>query len=158
MHFDTRLLGVNFVLIVNCICNCQLSIDQSYLSFVEFNRGGSSTNIILSSPHGGFLGADTISRKPQKYSLYGSLTAPLVQLPIGGCYNNTLERCIYTLRDCLRPDSDNSAKISFHPDARCVIDRSSTPAMYSLTKSIAEAFSPATRPFTIFNKLTFKSQ
>lgn len=141
MHFDTRLLIIYFTLIINLIlCFCQYSDDQSYLSLIEFNRGGSETNLILSSPHGGFLGAN--------------ISVPLLQLPIGGCYNNTLDRCVYTLRDCLRSDTNNSDKISFHPDARCIIDRSSTSAMYSLTKTIAESFSSHYRPFTILNKLS----
>jgi hypothetical protein len=152
MHFDTSL---SFIFISNfLLCLCQYSDDQSYLSLIEFNRGGSSTNVILSSPHGGFLGANLTSKKDGKSSINEILTAPLVQLPIGGCYNNTLDRCVYTLRDCLRSDNDNDDQISFHPDARCIIDRSSTSAMYSLTKAVAESFSLKYRPFTILNKVT----
>ncbi|CAF0783931.1 unnamed protein product [Rotaria sordida] len=136
------------------MCFCQYSDEQSYLSLVEFSRGGLSTNVILSSPHGGFLGAEFTSKKAGKTSANAISTEPLVQLPIGGCYNNTLDRCVYTLRDCLRSDSDDGDKISFHPDARCIRDRSSTSSMYSLTKAIAEAFSSTHRPFTILNKLT----
>jgi hypothetical protein len=155
MHFDTRLLIIYFIIIINLIlCFCQYSDEQSYLSLIEFNRGGPSTNLILSSPHGGFLGANLTSRKTNKTSNNDISTTPLLQLPIGGCYNNTLDRCVYTFRDCLRPDNNDSQKISFHPDARCMIDRSSTSAMYSLTKSIAESFSSHYRPFTILNKLT----
>ncbi|CAF2933301.1 unnamed protein product [Rotaria sp. Silwood2] len=154
MHFDTRLFIVHFIFITNFICFCQYSDEQSYLSLVEFNRGGPSTNVILASPHGGFLGAEFTSKKAGKTLTSGISVETLVQLPIGGCYNNTLDRCVYTLRDCLRSDNDGGDKISFHPDARCIIDRSSTSAMYSLTKAIAEAFSSAHRPFTILNKLT----
>jgi hypothetical protein len=153
MHFDTRLFIIYFIFIQNLIlCLCQYSDDQSYLSLIEFNRGGPSTNLILSSPHGGFLGANLTSKG--KSSSNEILTAPLLQLPIGGCYNNTLDRCVYTLTDCLRSDINDGDKISFHPDARCIIDRSSTSAMYSLTKAIAESFSSHYRPFTILNKLT----
>jgi hypothetical protein len=155
MHFDTRLLVTYFILINNFIvCFCQYSDEQSYLSLIEFNRGGPSTNLILSSPHGGFRGANLTSKNGQKPSKEDFSTAPLLQLPIGGCYNNTLDRCVYTLRDCLRSDINDGDKISFHPDARCIIDRSSTSAMYSLTKAIAESFSSHYRPFTILNKLT----
>jgi hypothetical protein len=156
MHFDTRLFIIYLLFIItNFIpCFCQYSDDQSYLSLVEFNRGGPSTNLILSSPHGGFLGANLTSKKEGKLSSNEISTTPLLQLPIGGCYNNTLDRCVYTLRDCLRSDDNDSDKISFHPDARCIIDRSSTSAMYSLTKAIAESFASHYRPFTILNKLT----
>jgi hypothetical protein len=139
MHFDTRLF---VALIVLTSCFGRYSDDQSYLSLIEFNRGGISTNLILSSPHGGFLGLNV------------TFKTPLWQLPVAGCYNNTLERCVYTIQDCLRPNSHDSKKLSFHADARCVTDRSSTLAMYSLTKAIAETFPPSDRPYTILNKLT----
>lgn len=153
MHFDTRLF---IIFLINLtLCLCQYSDDQSYLSLIEFNRGGASTNLIFSSPHGGFLGANlTTKKKEGKSSNNDYLTTPLLQLPIGGCYNNTLDRCVYTLKDCLRTDNNSSEKLSFHPDARCIIDRSSTSAMYSLTKAIAESFSGSYRPFTILNKLS----
>jgi hypothetical protein len=155
MHFDTSLSFVYFVFITDfLLCFCQYSDDQSYLSLIEFNRGGPSTNVILSSPHGGFLSANITSKNGGKSSVNEIPTTTLLQLPIGGCYNNTLDRCVYTLRDCLRSDNDNNDKISFHADARCIIDRSSTLAMYSLTKTIAESFSSHYRPFTILNKLT----
>ena len=155
MHFDTRLLIDYFMFISSLICYfCQSSDDQSYLALIEFNRGGSLTNVILSSPHGGFLGSDNISKQERKSTSSEISIASLIPLPIGGCYNNTLDRCIYTLRDCLRTENDNGNKISFHPDARCMNDRSSTSAMYSLTRAIADAFAPAYRPFTILNKLT----
>jgi hypothetical protein len=155
MHFDTRLFVLYFTFSTNFIlCFCQYSDEQSYLSSIEFNRGGPSTNVIFSSPHGGFLGANLTSKNGGKSSVNDISTAPLLPLPIGGCYNNTLDRCVYTLRDCLRSDDHNSDKISFHPDARCLIDRSSTSAMYRLTKAIAEGFSSHYRPFTILNKLT----
>lgn len=156
MHFDTRLLIQYYILIYKLIlCLCQYSDEQSYLSLIEFHRGGPSTNLIFSSPHGGFLGANLTSKKASKSSSNDLPLAPLIQLPIGGCYNNTLDRCVYTLRDCLRSDGDHDQdKVSFHPDARCIIDRSSTSAMYSLTKAIAETFSAQYRPFTVLNKLT----
>ena len=144
MHFDTRLF-VFFIFIINITSYFgQYSDDQSYLSLIEYNRGGSSTNLILSSPHGGFLGANLTSKK-------GENQTTLWQLPTAGCYNDTLERCVYTLSDCLK--SDNK-KISFRADARCVTDRSSTISMYSLTKSISEAFASHYRPYTILNKLS----
>jgi hypothetical protein len=81
MHFDTRL----FIIIINLtFCFSQYSDDQSYLSLVEFNRGGSSTNLILSSPHGGFLGANLTSKNTGKSPNNESLW----QLPIAGCYND----------------------------------------------------------------------
>lgn len=154
MHFDTRLFFIHFVFITKLTCNCQYSDEQSYLSLVEFNRGGSLTNIILSSPHGGFLSADLAHKKLGKTSVNALTTESLEQLPAGGCYNNTLDRCVYTLRDCLGPNNGDNIKNSYQPDARCVIDRSSTSAMHTLTKSIAAAFQPPYRPFTILNKLT----
>lgn len=156
MHFDTRLLiQIYFIIYQFILCLCQYSDDQSYLSLIEFHRGGPSTNLIFSSPHGGFLGANLTSKKGAKSPSNTVPIAPLIQLPIGGCYNNTLDRCVYTLRDCLRSDDDSDqGKISFHPDARCIIDRSSTSAMYTLTKAIAETFSIQYRPFSILNKLT----
>jgi hypothetical protein len=155
MHCDTRLIIIYFIIINSLtVCSSQSSDDQSYLSLIEFNRGGTSTNVILSSPHGGFLGGNLTLIKGGKSSINETLTTPLLQLPIGGCYNNTLDRCVYTLRDCIRPDNNDGETFSFHPDARCIIDRSSTSAMYSLTKAIAESFSSHYRPFTILNKLT----
>ena len=156
MHFDTRLLLIDFLLISSFVLSFgQYSDEQSYFSLIEFNRGGSSTNLIFSSPHGGFLGANLTSRKTNRSSNYDFSSPSFVQLPVAGCYNNTLNRCVYTLRDCLRSDdNDGENNISFHPDARCMIDRSSTSTMYSLTKAIAESFSPHYRPFTVLNKLT----
>lgn len=144
MHCDTRLLILSFWFVW---CSSQYTDEQSYLSLVEFHRGGQSTNLILASPHGGFLGANLTSTNV-------SLSTALLPLPIGGCYNNTLDRCVYTLRDCLRSDSDEGETLSFHADARCMLDRSSTSAMHSLTKAIAEAFALPYRPYTILNKLT----
>jgi len=144
MHFDTRL----FIIIINLtFCFSQYSDDQSYLSLVEFNRGGSSTNLILSSPHGGFLGANLTSKNTGKSPNNESLW----QLPIAGCYNDTLERCVYTIKDCLKADNKI---LSYHADARCLTDRMSTLSMYSLTKAISEAFTIHYRPYTILNKLT----
>ncbi|CAF1321138.1 unnamed protein product [Adineta ricciae] len=155
MHFDTRLLIRYLLLTINLIsCFCQHSDESSYYSLIEFHRGGPLTTVILSSPHGGFLGANLSSIQKGKSSINDISIAPLVQLPIGGCYNNTLDRCVYTLRDCLRSDGNNGDQMSFHPDARCIIDRSSTSAMYSLTKAIAEVFPLERRPYTILNKLT----
>ncbi|CAF1463708.1 unnamed protein product [Rotaria magnacalcarata] len=154
MHCDIRLLIVNFLFITKFICFCQYSDEQSYLSLIEFNRGGPSTSVIISSPHGGFLGSDFTSKKSGKTSVHGTLAEPLSPLPIGGCYNNTLDRCVYSLRDCLRSDNDDTDKITFHPDARCIMDRSSTSTMYALAKAIAEEFLAERRPFTILNKLT----
>ena len=42
----------------------------------------------------------------------------------------------------------------FHPDARCMIDRSSTTMIHLLAKAIAASFSSPYRPFTILNKLS----
>ena len=141
-----------FIIIIIIIINLKPNFgqyfdDQSYLSLIEFNRGGSSTNLILSSPHGGFLGPN-ITPKTKEKSSFSKL---LWQLPVAGCYNNSLKRCIYTLTDCLKY---NNRKISYRTDARCVIDRSSTLSMYLLTKAIAQAFVPHYRPYTILNKLT----
>ena len=144
MHCDTRLLIVCFWF--TC-CSPHYTDEQSYLSLVEFQRGGPSTNLILASPHGGFLGANLTSGNV-------SLSTALLALPIGGCYNNTLDRCVYTLRDCLRSTSNESETLSFQADARCMLDRSSTSAMNLLTKAIADAFALPYRPYTISNKLT----
>jgi hypothetical protein len=144
MHFDTKLF-IFFLLLINLISHfCQYADDQSYLSLIEFNRGGSSTNLILSSPHGGFLGANVTTNNQTK-------STSLWQLPIAGCYNDTLERCVYTLNDCIK---SKNGKLSYHADARCVTDRSSTLSMYLLTKSIAESFASYYRPYTILNRLT----
>jgi hypothetical protein len=141
MHFDTRLFIFFLLLIINLPSYfTQYSDHQSYLSLIEFNRGGSSTNLILSSPHGGFLGANITSNNQT-----------LSQLPIAGCYNTTLERCVYTLNDCFK---SNDGKLSYRADARCMNDRYSTVSMYLLTKSIAESFVSHYRPYTILNKLT----
>jgi hypothetical protein len=144
MHFDTRLIVI-FIFLINITSYFgQYSDDQSYLSLIEFIRGGPSTNLILSSPHGGFLGANITSKTAENQTSLG-------QLPTAGCYNDTLERCVYTLSDCLKSDGK---KVSYRADARCVTDRSSTLSMYSLTKSISEAFASHYRPYTILNKLT----
>jgi hypothetical protein len=136
MHFDTRLAISACLSIVHLTtCLCQYADEQSYLSLVDFHRGGNATQLILGSPHGGSLGAN--------------LT--LSPLPVAGCYNTETERCVYTVQDCLRADGE---LLSFRADARCVIDRSSSPSIHLLTKSIAEAFKPTHRPFTILNKLT----
>lgn len=136
--------------------NLKLSVEQyadhqSYLSSIEFNRGGISTNLILSSPHGGFLGANLTSKKPEKSLYNDNLSTILLQLPVAGCYNDTLKQCVYTLNDCLKSTDQT---ISYHADARCVIDRSSTLSMYLLTKAIAQTFLPNYHPYTILNKLT----
>ena len=103
MHFDTRLRIIYFVLITNLmLCCCQHSDEQSYLSLIEFNRGGPNTNLILSSPHGGFLGANLTSRQENKLSNNEISSASLFQLPIGGCYNTTLDRCVYMLQGKLK--------------------------------------------------------
>ena len=154
MHFDTR-LWLCSILVLHCTsCSSQYSDDQSYLSFIEFNRGGASTNLIFTSPHGGFLGANFTSKQGKQSSNNEPLSGTLGQLPIAGCYNNTLQRCVYTVKDCLRPDENDATKLSFHADARCVTERTSTPAMYLLTKAIADSFADAVRPHTILNKLT----
>ncbi len=147
MHFDTRLL-IFFIVIINnlSLYSGQYSDDQSYLSLIEFNRGGSSTNLIFSSPHGGFLGANVTLKQNNRI-----ISSSLWQLPIAGCYNDTLERCVYTLKDCLKSHNE---KLSYRADARCVTDRSSTLSMYSLTKTIAQSFAAHYRPYTILNKLT----
>ena len=148
MHFDTRLF-VFCILIINLTtCFSQYFDDQSYLSLIEFNRGGSSTNLILSSPHGGFLGANLTSKQLEKLS---NDETSFRQLPIAGCYNDTLGRCVYTISDCLKSDGKT---VSYRADARCVTDRSSTLSMYLLTKTISESFASHYRPYTILNKLT----
>jgi len=140
MHFDTKLFVIFFLIINLTSYFGQYPDDQSYLSLIEFNRGGNSTNLIFSSPHGGFLGANlTLNNQA------------LGQLPVAGCYNDTLERCTYTVKDCLK---SNNGKLSYILDARCITDRSSTVSMYLLTKSIAESFTSHYRPYTILNKLT----
>ena len=156
MHFDTRLFHVVLFITHHWLpsCSCQYSDDQSYLSLIEFHRGGPSTNLIFASPHGGFLGANLPSKKPGKPSIDTASSSPLLQLPIGGCYNNTLDRCVYTIRDCLRSDSSNGGKVTFHADARCITDRSSTASMNALTQAIADAFASPSRPFIVLNKLT----
>lgn len=147
MHFDTQII-IFFLIIFNLTSySGQYSDDQSYLSLIEFIRGGSSTNLILSSPHGGFLGANITSKQNEK----SSNNQVLSQLPVAGCYNDTLDRCIYTLKDCLK---FNSGKVSYHVDARCVTERCSTVSMYLLTKSISESFASQYRPYTILNKLS----
>ena len=156
MHFDTKLLIINVLVISSfAVSFGQYSDEQSYFSLIEFNRGGPSTNLIFSSPHGGFLGANLTSRKVNRTSSNDLSSSPsFVQLPIAGCYNDTLNRCVYSLRDCLRSNNNNEEHLSFHPDARCMIDRSSSSTMYLLTKTIAESFSSHYRPFTILNKLS----
>ena len=135
MHFDTRLAVSCCLLVHLTICVSQYADEQSYLSLIDFQRGGSDTRLILASPHGGSLGANS----------------SLAPLPVAGCYNSTSDRCVYTIQDCLKSDGD---LLSFRADARCVIDRSSSPTIYLLTKSIAEAFTPTHRPYTVLNKLT----
>ena len=156
MHFDTRLFHVVLILAHHFLapCSSQYSDDQSYLSLVEFHRGGPSTNLIFASPHGGFLGANLTLKKPGKPSTDAASSSPLLQLPIGGCYNNTLDRCVYTIRDCLRSDSSDGGRVTFHADARCITDRSSTASMNSLTQAIADACASQSRPFLVLNKLT----
>jgi hypothetical protein len=147
MHFDTKLFVI-FLLIIDLTSYFgQYPDDQSYLSLIEFNRGGNSTNLIFSSPHGGFLGANLTSKQIEK----SSNNQTLWRLPVAGCYNDTLERCIYTIKDCLK---SNNGKLSFSADARCINDRSSTVSMYLLTKSISESFTSHYRPYTILNKLS----
>ncbi|CAF1461328.1 unnamed protein product [Adineta steineri] len=150
MHFDTRLF---IIIIINLTSYfSQESDDQSYLSLIEFNRGGSLTNLILSSPHGGFLGANLTSKNTGKKSRNNEiLITTLQQLPIAGCYNDTLERCVYTIQDCLKSYKN---ELSYRADARCVTNRSSTLSMYLLTKAISEVFASHYRPHTILNKLT----
>jgi hypothetical protein len=143
MHFDIRLIVIIQIL---PLYFGQYSDDQSYLSLIEFNRGSISTNLILSSPHGGFLGANLTSKHTNQ-----TIPSSLWQLPIAGCYNDTLERCVYTLKDCFKSHNE---KFSYHADARCVTDRSSTLSMYLLTKTIAQSFPVHYRPYTILNKLT----
>ncbi|CAF1945965.1 unnamed protein product [Rotaria magnacalcarata] len=126
----------------------QYADDQSYLSSIEFHRGGNATNLIFSSPHGGFLGANLTLKKSLNNE---TLSTILTQLPVAGCYNDTVKQCVYTLKDCLK---SSNKTISYHADARCVIDRSSTLSMYLLTRSIAKAFASHHHPFTILNKLT----
>ncbi|CAF0808304.1 unnamed protein product [Rotaria sordida] len=151
MHFDTRLF-IFIIIIINIRSNFgQYSDDQSYLSSIEFNRGGSSTNLIFSSPHGGFLGANLTLKKLGKSLNNETLTTILWQLPVAGCYNDTLKQCVYTLKDCLQ---SHNQILTYHPDARCVIDRSSTLSMYLLTKAIAQSFVSHYHPYTILNKLT----
>ncbi|CAF1686673.1 unnamed protein product [Rotaria magnacalcarata] len=147
MHFDTRL--VLFVCMIELRSYFgQYADDQSYLSSIEFHRGGNATNLIFSSPHGGFLGANLTLKKSSNNE---TLSTILTQLPVAGCYNDTVKQCVYTLKDCLK---SSNKTISYHADARCVIDRSSTLSMYLLTRSIAKAFASHHHPFTILNKLT----
>ena len=147
MHFDIRLL-IFFIVIIQILSLSlgQYSDDQSYLSSIEFNRGGVSTNLILSSPHGGFLGANITSDHTNQ-----TIPSSLLQLPIAGCYNNTLERCVYNLKDCFKSHNET---LSYRADARCLTDRSSTLSMYLLTKAIEQSFAVHYRPYTILNKLT----
>jgi hypothetical protein len=154
MHFDTRLFFVVLYLTISS-CSSRFHTDeQSYLSLIEFHRGSETSNLILASPHGGFLGANfTLTHSQQELTETYSSTA-LSPLPIGGCYNNTLDRCVYTFRDCLRADRDEAEQLSFHADARCMLDRSSTATMYSLTNAISQAFPAGNRPYTILNRLT----
>lgn len=153
MHFDTRLFTIiSITLIINIIPNFgYYSDDHSYLSLIEFNRGGSSTNVILSSPHGGFLGANVSSKKLGKSVHNETSTTTLWPLPIAGCYNDTIKQCVYAYKDCLKLAN---TILSYHPDARCIIDRSSTLSMYLLTKAIAKTFVSHYQPYTILNKLT----
>jgi len=151
MHYDTKILICLFVLI-NLTSNfCQHADHQSFLSLIEFNRGGHSTNLIFSSPHGGFLGPNITFSSLSTSTNNQSISLPLWQLPKAGCYNHTLERCIYAFKDCLKYEND---QYSYRTDARCIIDRSSTLSMYELTKYIATIFSNDFRPYTILNKLT----
>lgn len=146
MHFDTR-LSLLLIFLVNHATPAlsQHADHQSYLSLIEFNRGGSASSVILSSPHGGFLGANLTSKNTAS-------PAPN-QLPIAGCYNDTLERCVYSVHDCLSLKAEER-KFFSRTDARCLTNRSSTLSMHLLTKAIAEAFAAPVRPYTVLNKLT----
>ncbi|UJR10588.1 hypothetical protein I4U23_014785 [Adineta vaga] len=152
MHFDTRLLLLT-IIIFNKFTSyfSQYSDHESYLSLVEFNRGGSATNLIFASPHGGFLGANLTTKNNGKSPTGDSIRTTLGQLPVAGCYNDTLERCIYTIKDCFKSDGKT---LSYRADARCLTNRSSTLSMYLLTKAISEASALPYRPYTILNKLT----
>ena len=148
MHYDARLI-INLFLhlvIVTKISICRYSDDESYLSLIEFHRGNSSSSLIIASPHGGFLG-------PNLTIVNGEhLKIPLQRLPVTGCYDDELEKCVYNYKDCLKADGE---KVTFHGDARCVIiERSSSPTMFVLTKAIFDAFPSNNRPFLISNKLT----
>ena len=151
MHCDTRLL---FFLSYLTFLIAHDTDEQSYHSFIEFHRGGDLTKLILASPHGGFLGSNQLTGKYGQSTMMNTASSLLLPLPIGGCYNITLDRCVYNLQECLRANIEDTEKPSFQPDARCMLDRSSTSAMYSLTKSIAETFSIRYRPYTILNRLT----
>lgn len=140
MHFDTRLLF--FFLLQVSRYSGQHPDHQIYLSLIDFHRGGNSTNLILTSPHGGFLGANLT---------FKSNSFIFEQLPVAGCYNDTLKQCLYISKDCLTSQRD---KVTQRVDARCLVDRSSTLSMYLLTKLIAESFHPSFRPYTILNKVT----
>ncbi|CAF0876966.1 unnamed protein product [Adineta ricciae] len=151
MHSDTRL-----VFLISIIFNgftpyfCQYSDHESYLSLIEFNRGGSATNLILSSPHGGFLGANSTIKSAGKSFRGETISTKLEQLPVAGCYNDTLDRCVYTIQDCLKHDG---TKVFHRSDARCLTNRGSSLSMYLLTKAISEAIALPYRPYTILNKL-----
>lgn len=152
MHYDTKIFCTCLVLLINLTLNCcQYADHQSYLSLIEFNRGGHSTSLIFSSPHGGFLGPNITFDPLETSPNTQTISLPLWQLPKAGCYNHTIQRCIYTIKDCLKYQNE---QYSYRTDARCVIDRSSTLSMYELTKSISSIFSNDFRPYTILNKLT----
>ncbi|CAF0850905.1 unnamed protein product [Didymodactylos carnosus] len=150
MHFDTSLIILLSFKIRTCIMynifrliffiqfiSCDYD-EVSFMSLIDYNRGDYS-NLILSSPHGGFLGANITM---------------LQKLPNAGCYNNSLQRCVYTERDCLRLDINGS--FIFQSDARCVNERTSTSQMFYLTLAIANEYKTLTnhRPYTILNRLT----
>ncbi|CAF0767610.1 unnamed protein product [Didymodactylos carnosus] len=150
MHFDISLIIFLLFEIRPCIMynifrlmfiikfiSCDYD-EKSFMSLIDYNRGNYS-NLILSCPHGGFLGTNITT---------------LQKLPNAGCFNNTLGRCVYTERDCLRLDINDT--LIYHLDARCVTERISTSQMFYLTLAIADKYKNLTKhyPYTILNKAT----
>lgn len=147
MHFDTRLLIVYFLSALSIDFVQSLSRDQIYQRFIEFHRGEKQTHLILSSPHAGFLGANLTD-----FNEKSTRVQEWRRLPTAGCYKNSFDRCFYTIHDCLKSPNDDDYSLT--ADARCLIDRSSSPTMYALTKSIFNSFTRNIRPYLILNKLT----
>jgi hypothetical protein len=152
MHFDTRLLIYSLTIVDIVVFSIEHADDQSYLSLIEYHRGSSFTSLIVTSPHGGFLGSNLTLTETRFVTNRKPLSISLPMLPVAGCYSNELGRCIYTVSHCQRA---HNGELSFHGDARCMLkSRISTSAMYWLTKAITDAFIPSQRPFVILNKLT----
>ena len=152
MHFDTRLLLIFCQLFSYLyLCVSQHGDDQSFQSTIEFHRGGNLTQLILASPHGGFLGANLTTNQRTLSTSKDGNSVSWRRLPVAGCYSEILDRCVFTIEDCFKSDGENR---SFRTDARCMTDRSSSPTMYTLAKSIADAFIVPHRPYIVLNRLT----